>query len=68
VVVVSMEEDFEKNFFYPLTGDTYSKVFLIMLASFTILDAVRGQLPEVNLLQLNPSFFLLFLFVSFFFF
>ena len=50
---------------YNFQRDLFSKSFLFSFTVITFVDILRGQVAEVNLLQLIPGFYLILLFISF---
>ena len=48
--------------------EIFFKSFIFSFAVVIFVDILRGQVAEVNLLQLIPGFYLILLFISFFIF
>lgn len=62
--MLNLEEtlDFKKG--YGVQRDFYLKTILYSIGALTLLDIIRGQLPEVNILQLVPGLYLALLLCS----
>jgi hypothetical protein len=63
--MLNLDETFELNNSYVMQRDLYLKGFLYSFGVVIFIDLVRGQVAEVNLLQLIPGFYLILLFLSF---
>jgi len=62
-----LDETFEINNDYLIQRDFYLKFIVYSVGTIIFIDILRKQLPEINLLQLIPGFYLLLLFISFIF-
>jgi hypothetical protein len=63
--MLNLDETFEINTDYFIQRDLYLKSFLYSIGIIIIINIIRQQVPEINLLQLVPGFYLLLLFLSF---
>jgi hypothetical protein len=63
--MLNLDETFELNNLYVIQRDLYLKGFLYSFGVVIFIELVRGQVAEVNLLQLIPGFYLIVLFISF---
>lgn len=63
----NVEETFELKIYYFFKRDLYISAFLFAFTVNTFIDLVRGQVPEVNILQLIPGFYLFVFFLGFLF-
>ena len=61
----NLDETFSLNTSYFFQKDLYLKSFLYSFGVFSFIDLLRGQVSEIDLLQLVPGFYLILLFVSF---
>ena len=52
---------------YFVQRDLYIKSFLYSIAVIFLITFIRSQVPEINLLQLIPGFYLILLFLGFVF-
>jgi len=66
--MLNLDETLQVSSAYNTQRDLIFKSVLYSLSVFVILDIVREQLPEINLLQLIPGYYFLLLFLSFLFF
>jgi hypothetical protein len=66
--MLNLEENIEFNSSYNTQKDLILKGFFYSISLIILLEWTRGQVPEVNLLQLIPGFYLFLLFVLFLFF
>ena len=55
------------NISYFRQRDLFFKSFLYSVGVFTLINLLRAQISEINLLQLVPGFYLVLLFICFFF-
>lgn len=62
--MLNIDETLSINSDYFSQRDYYLRVFLYAIGAITFIDIVRAQVPEVNLLQLIPGFYLVLLFGS----
>jgi len=60
----NLDETFLLNNSYFLQKDLYLKSFLYSFGVFSFIDLLRGQVAEIDLLQLVPGFYLILLFIS----
>jgi hypothetical protein len=65
--MLNLDETLELYNDYILQRDAYIKSILYSTGTITFLDIIRQQVPEINLLQLVPGFYLFLLFTSFLF-
>jgi len=65
--MLNLDETIELNNSYLIQRDLYTKGLLYSLGVIVFIDLVRGQVAEVNLLQLIPGFYLILLFIAFVF-
>jgi hypothetical protein len=65
--MLNLDETVEINNSYIVQRDLYLRAFLYSFGVIVFIDLVRGQIAEVNLLQLIPGFYLILLFISFIF-
>lgn len=65
--MLNLDETLFANKFYLCHFDIYLKPIAFSLGSFILVSVLRAQIPEINLLQLIPGSYLIFLFSSFFF-
>jgi len=65
--MLNLDETVELNNSYLIQRDLYLKGFLYSLGVIIFIDLARGQVAEVNLLQLIPGFYLILLFIAFVF-
>jgi hypothetical protein len=65
--MLNLEENLELTNEYNTQRDLIIKSVCYSISIVIVLDLIRGQLPEVNLLQLIPGFYLFILFTFFFF-
>jgi hypothetical protein len=65
--MLNLDETLELYNDYILQRDAYIKSILYSAGTITFLDIIRQQVPEINLLQLVPGFYLFLLFTSFLF-
>ena len=63
--MLNLDETLEVSSAYNTQRDLIFKIVFYSLSAFVILDLIREQLPEINLLQLIPGYYLLLLFVTF---
>ena len=63
--MLNLDETLQVSSAYNTQRDLIFKSVFYSLAVFVILDIVREQLPEINLLQLIPGYYLLLLFLTF---
>jgi hypothetical protein len=63
--MLNLDETFELNNTYVVQRDLYLKGFLYSFGVVIFIELIRGQVAEVNLLQLIPGFYLIVLFISF---
>lgn len=63
--MLNLDETFEINTDYFIQRDLYLKSFLYSIGIIIIINIIRQQVPEINLLQLVPGFYLFLLFLSF---
>jgi hypothetical protein len=60
----NLDETFLLNNSYVVQKDLYLKSFLYSFGVFSFIDLLRGQVAEIDLLQLVPGFYLVLLFIS----
>jgi len=65
--MLNLDETVELNNSYLIQRDFYIRGFSYSFGVVIFVDMVRGQVAEVNLLQLIPGFYLILLFISFIF-
>lgn len=65
--MLNLDETVDINNSYVVQRDLYLRGFLYSFGVVVFIDLVRGQISEVNLLQLIPGFYLILLFISFIF-
>jgi len=65
--MLNLDETVELNNSYLIQRDLYIRGFSYSFGVVIFVDMVRGQVAEVNLLQLIPGFYLILLFISFLF-
>ena len=65
--MLNLDESLEVSRTYNTQRDLIFKSVLYSLSVFVILDIIREQLPEINLLQLIPGYYFLLLFLTFIF-
>jgi len=65
--MLTIEESLELNLSYNTQRDFLIKFICYSTSVITIVDLSRGQVPEINLLQLIPGFYLFLLFLFFLF-
>jgi hypothetical protein len=63
--MLNLDDTFERLTDYNNQNEFLSKSFLYSVIVLIVVEILREQLPEVNLLQLIPGFYLFFLFSSF---
>jgi len=63
--MLNLDETVEINNSYLIQRDLYLKGFLYSIGVIVFIELVRGQVAEVNLLQLIPGFYLILLFIAF---
>lgn len=63
--MLNLDETLEINSSYVVQRDLYLKGLVYSVGVVVFVEIVRGQVAEINLLQLIPGFYLLLLFVSF---
>ena len=63
--MLNLDETLAVNSSYTLQKDIFFKIFIFSCAIFVFVDILRGQVAEVNLLQLIPGFYLILLCISF---
>lgn len=63
----NLEENLELNNDYNNQRDLILKIFYYSTSVVSLFELIRGQVPEVNLLQLIPGFYLFLLFIFFLF-
>jgi len=66
--MLNLEENIEFNSSYNTQKDLILKGFFYSISVIILLELARGQVPEVNLLQLVPGFYLFLLLILFLFF
>jgi hypothetical protein len=60
----NLDETFSLNNSYFFQKDLYLKSFLYSFGVFCFIELLRGQVAEIDLLQLVPGFYLILLFIS----
>ena len=65
--MLNLDETLDLNIDYIIQKDLLLKIFFYSIGVLVFIDILRSQVPEINLLQLIPGFYLLFLFFSFIF-
>jgi hypothetical protein len=65
--MLNLDETVDINNSYVVQRDLYLRGLLYSFGVVVFIDLVRGQISEVNLLQLIPGFYLILLFISFIF-
>ena len=63
--MLNLDETLELLTDYNTQRDLFIKCFLYSIGVFIVVDIIRQQLPEVNLLQLIPGYYLFLLFSTF---
>ena len=63
--MLNLDETLAVNSSYTLQKDIFLKIVIFSCAIFVFVDILRGQVAEVNLLQLIPGFYLILLCISF---
>jgi hypothetical protein len=63
--MLNLDETLELLTDYNIQRDLFLKCFLYSVGVIVIIDIVRQQLPEINLLQLIPGYYLFLLFSTF---
>lgn len=63
----STDEAYELHPFYLSQQNLYTKLFSYILGALILINLVRSQISEVNLVQLIPGFYLLLLLLAFLF-
>ena len=66
--MLNLDDTFERINDYNNQNEFLTKFFFYSVIVLILVEILREQLPEVNLLQLIPGFYLFFLFSTFFFF
>lgn len=66
--MLNLDETFEVVNDYNSERDLIIRCFLYSIGVIVIVEILREQVPEINLLQLIPGFYLIFLFSTFLFF
>jgi hypothetical protein len=61
-----LDNTYVQQEYYLRQKDLFTKGLGYTLGSFEFLDILRGQVPEMNILQLVPGFYLILLFIAFF--
>lgn len=62
--MLNLDETVSTNSDYIRQRDFSIKVFLYSLGAIILVDILRSQVPEINLLQLMPGFYLVLLFIG----
>lgn len=62
--MLNLDETLSFQADYEVQRDYYLKIFLYSIGVIVFIDIVRSQVPEINLLQLVPGFYLFLLFGS----
>jgi hypothetical protein len=65
--MLNIDETLSNNFDYIIQRDFCFKIILYSFGSIVLIDILRGQVPEINLLQLVPGVYLVLLFGAFIF-
>ena len=65
--MLNLDDTFERINDYNSQNEFLNKFFFYSVIVLILIEILREQLPEVNLLQLIPGFYLFFLFSTFFF-
>jgi hypothetical protein len=65
--MLNLDETVETNNLYVIQRDLYLRSLFYSLGVIIFIELLRGQIAEVNLLQLVPGFYLILLFISFLF-
>lgn len=65
--MLNLDETVETNNSYIVQRDLYLRGFLYSCGVIVFIDIIRGQIAEVNLLQLIPGLYLILIFISFVF-
>lgn len=65
--MLNLDETVENNNTYLVQRDLYLRGLAYSLGVVSLIDIVRGQVAEVNLLQLIPGFYLILVFIAFLF-
>jgi len=65
--MLNLDETLEITSSYVVQRDLYLKGLVYSFGVIVFIDIVRGQVAEINLLQLMPGFYLILLFLSFLF-
>jgi hypothetical protein len=63
--MLNLDETLATTSLYNVQRDLFSKSIIFSFAVVIFVDILRGQVAEVNLLQLIPGFYLILLFISF---
>jgi hypothetical protein len=63
----TVEENLELTINYNTERDSFLRFLTLSPGIFVFVECIRNQIPEVNLLQLVPGFYLVLLFISLFF-
>jgi hypothetical protein len=63
--MLNLEDNLQAQSYYNTQRDWIFRSFVYSTSTITLLDLTRGQVPEVNLLQLVPGFYLLLFFIFF---
>lgn len=66
--MLNLEQTLFLNPLYLNSKDIFPKSFLASFAAIVLIDLLRGQISEINVLQLVPGFYIIVLFFSFLFF
>ena len=66
--MLNLDDTFDRINDYNNQNEFFLKFFFYSVIVLILIEILREQLPEVNLLQLIPGFYLFFLFSTFFFF
>jgi hypothetical protein len=62
--VLNLDETLSNAKDYAVQRDYYYRIIISSIGALTFIDIIRSQLPEVNILQLIPGFYLILLFGS----
>ena len=65
--MLNLDETVELNNSYLIQRDLYLRGLVYSFGVIIFIDLIRGQVAEVNLLQLVPGFYLILLFLAFLF-
>jgi len=63
--MLNLEETLSVFYYYNIQKDLYLKGILYVLGAIKILDLLRSQIAEINLLQLVPGYYLLLVLIAF---